>query len=268
MSAKTRPLEPAHNLPSDLRRLLTLRWLLTTLLAIAAVIVMVRLGIWQLDRLAQRRAINAQHLRVMSLPPLDLNQPHSPADLAAAIYQDATVSGVYDASGQVLLRNQVWDDRPGYHLLTPLVMEGSGQAVLVDRGWIPMDQAGPQQLAVLAENGRVTVRGRLMPSQSENGLGIPTDPPLVDGQTRLDAWNRISLERIRLQVRQPLLPVYLIAAPETTASGALQRSLPEVDLSEGPHQGYAIQWFIFAAILAIGYPFYVRKQLRFPASHA
>ncbi len=252
----------------DLHELLRLRWILTSLLVLAAMLVMARLGIWQLDRLAQRRAINAQHVRVMSLPPLDLNTPRSPQALTDAIYQDATVRGHYDRAGEVLLRNQVWEDRPGYHLLTPLVIDGSGQAVLVDRGWVALDQAAPAQLAALAESGTLTVTGRLMPSQTENGLGTPSDPPLAAGQTRLDAWNRINLERIGLQMSAPLLPVYLIAAPDEAHPGLLPRSLPEVDLSEGPHQGYAIQWFIFAAILAIGYPFYVRKQLRQPASRA
>jgi surfeit locus 1 family protein len=107
-----------------------------------------------------------------------------------------------------------------------------------------------------------------MLSQPEGGLGMPLDPTLAAGQTRLDAWNRINLERIGLQMDRPLLPIYLIAAPDPAHPGPTQRSIPEVDLSEGPHIGYAIQWFIFAAILAIGYPYYVRKQLRQPSSRA
>jgi surfeit locus 1 family protein len=268
MSTQPHTLRPAPHPSANSHSIFSLRWILTTLLVIAAVIVMVRLGFWQLDRLAQRRAINAQHLRVMSLPPLDLNQAHSSNELLAAIYQNATVSGHYDESGQVLLRNQVWENLPGYHLLTPLVIDGGQQAVLVDRGWIGLDQTSAEQLAAYSQAGEVTVQGRLMPSQSESGFGIAANPPLAQGQTRLDAWNRINLERIDQQVSQPLLPVYLLAAPEESLPGQPQRSLPEVDLSEGPHLGYAIQWFIFAAILAIGYPFYVSKQPRKPASHA
>ena len=36
---------------------------------------------------------------------------------------------------------------------------------------------------------------------------------------------------------------------------------PAIELSEGPHQGYALQWFTFATILVAGYPFYLKKQL-------
>ena len=66
-------------------------------------------------------------------------------------------------------------------------------------------------------------------------------------------------------MQAPLLPVYLTLTPED--SGAVQPgtfpqpSSLDIDLSEGPHLGYAVQWFSFAAILALGYPFFVRKNL-------
>jgi surfeit locus 1 family protein len=246
----------------------TPRWLLTTLVVIAAAAVMVRLGFWQLDRLNQRRARNAQYVRVMSLQPLNLNQPVSQQDLIASFYRDATVTGQYDFSQEVLLRNQAWDDRPGYHLLTPLLINGRDQAVLVDRGWIPLEDGTPERRAVYHEGGTVMVSGRLMPAQQESKLGGATDPALAPGQTRLDAWNWINLSRIGQQVSRPLLSAYLLAAPLPAQNAAPFRSLPEVDLSEGPHLGYAGQWFIFAIMLSIGYPFYVRHQLRTPQSRA
>ena len=179
MSAKTSTLPGG---PSAARAFFTPRWLLTTLLVILAAAVMVRLGIWQLDRLEQRRVRNAQYQRVMALPPLDLNQPLSPADLSGAVYRDAVVTGRYDFEAEVVLRNQVWDDRPGYHLLTPLVIDSTGQAVLVDRGWIPLEDGSPQSRAAYTETGLVSVRGRLMPQQQETKIGGAVDPALTAGQ--------------------------------------------------------------------------------------
>lgn len=240
------------------RAFFTPRWLLTTLLVLLAAAVMVRLGIWQLDRLDQRRTINRQYARAMQLPPLDLNQPLL-ADLSQEVYRDAVVTGEYDYSGEVLLRNQAWEDRPGYHLLTPLRIDGSDRLVLVDRGWIPLDDGSVERRAAYQQAGRVHVTGRLMPAQPEPRFGGLTDPALAPGQARLEAWNWVNLERIGLQLNRPLLPLYLIAAPEP---GSLtQRSLPAVDLSEGSHMSYALQWFAFALILLAGYPFYVRRQL-------
>lgn len=245
---------------SPLRELLSPRWLFTTLLVLLAAMVMVRLGIWQLDRLEQRRARNALIQQAMVLPPLNLNQADLP-DWNTAIYRDAVVTGKFDFPNEVVLRNQIWENRPGFHLLTPLLIEGRNQAVIVDRGWIPLEDGDPSKRAQYAEEGTLTVRGRLMPSQQTRSLGGVVDAP----QGRLDAWNWIDLPRLSQQISIPIAPLYLLAAPRNTQS-LPARSLPEPDLSEGPHMSYALQWFSFAIILLAGYPFYVRKHLR--SSHS
>jgi surfeit locus 1 family protein len=238
------------------------RWILTTLLVIAAVLVMGRLGIWQLDRLAQRKDHNARLSQGLAQPPLNLNGK-LPADMTAMEYYSARATGHYDFSQEVLLRNQYSQEgQPGFHLLTPLSLDGSSQAVLVDRGWIPLDQSAPAQRAAYAENGTLTVSGMLRRSQPEPSFGAVPDAQLAAGQTRLDFWLFINLERIAAQVERPLISVYLIAAPDPARSGLPQRKLPEIDLSEGPHLGYAGQWFLFATILLIGYPTYVGSQLK------
>ncbi len=91
--------------------------------------------------------------------------------------------------------------------------------------------------------------------------GVP-DPTLAPGQTRLDAWNIINLVRIGKESGLKLLPVYILQAPDPAWADLPYRSLPEIEISEGPHFGYAVQWFTFAAILGLGYPFFVRRQLR------
>lgn len=244
----------------DLRQLLTARWILTTLLVIAAAAVMVRLGIWQLDRLQQRRNTNARIVQGMAQPALNLNQP-LPPDLTAMEYRSAVVTGEYDYSQEVLLRNQFNEGQPGYDLLTPLRIEQSNQAVLVDRGWIPLAQGKPDLRKAYQQTGPVTLNGQMRRSQGEPAFGGVPDPHLTASQPRLDAYNFINLEQIGKQTGYAILSVYLIAAPQAGAPDLPARSLPPVDLSEGPHLDYAIQWFIFTAILLIGYPFYVRTQL-------
>jgi surfeit locus 1 family protein len=131
--------------------------------------------------------------------------------------------------------------------------------VLVDRGWIPQEDAAPEHWAQYDEGGEVTITGILRRPQSAPDLGGVPDPTLAPGETRLDTWNIVNLERIKQQVGIPLLDVYIQEAPDE-AEELPYASLPEVELTEGPHQGYAAQWFIFAAILAFGYPIYVRRQ--------
>ncbi len=250
----------------DLKPLLTPRWIITTLLVIIAVGVMIRLGFWQLDRLRQRRAFNAQVEAQINAPQLNLNaglvySGLQPDQLTGMEYHPVIASGTFDPQNQVVLRNQVNGDMPGYHLLTPFHIEGTNQSVLVDRGFIPMEDSQPSDWAKYNVSGNVTVKGIIRLGHVPQFFGV-RDPALATGQTRLDAWNAINLPRIAQQTPYPLLPVYIQAAPGPNNSTAPIASIDQPDLSDGPHLSYAIQWFSFAAILACGYPFFVRKQLK------
>ncbi len=244
-----------------MKKFFTLRWILTTLLVLAAVAVLIRLGFWQLDRLAQRRAFNASTTAQMNAPALDLNQSQPVDQLSGMEYRSVKVTGEYDFSQQILLRNQTWQDQIGYWVLTPLKIDGTSQAVLVDRGWIPYDQADPAKLAQYQEPGKVTVEGMIRQAQLKPVFGQVTDPTLAPGQTRLDTWNIVDIPRIQSQTSLTLLPVWIQEAPDPAWTGLPYRALPVIEISEGPHLSYAIQWFSFAAILVLGYPFYVRGRI-------
>ncbi|PKN92430.1 MAG: SURF1 family protein [Chloroflexi bacterium HGW-Chloroflexi-6] len=243
-----------------LKKLLTPKWILTTLLVLAAIAVLARLGIWQLDRLELRRAFNAHYLAVMAMPPLEISA--APAeDLSAMEYRAATVTGVYDYEHQIALRNRYYGNVYGYHLLTPLILS-DGSAILVERGWIPA--SGNETSAdwrKYDQPGQITLSGILRLGQEPEMGGVP-DPELVEGQTRLEFWNNVNLARIASQTPTPLLPVFF--QPEYDPADSQPPIIParaEIEISEGPHFGYAMQWFTFAIMLALGYPFFLRKQL-------
>ena len=241
--------------------MLSRKWILTTLLVLAGGVVCVRLGIWQLDRLAQRRAFNAQFIAMQSAPALVLNT-EIPQDLMDMEYRHVRVTGKYDFANQVALRNQYHDSEYGYHLLTPLLLD-DGSAVVVDRGWIPADSNdSPGGWSRYDEAGQVQVQGVMRLGTSKPDLGGVPDPTLASGQTRLDFWNFANLERISQQIPYSVLPVYIqpdVDANDNTPPIPYQ---PEIDLTEGPHFGYALQWFTFATLLYLGYPFYLRRQLK------
>jgi surfeit locus 1 family protein len=234
-------------------------WIITTIVAIAGVGVLIRLGNWQLDRLEWRRAFNERVTTQMSQPPLDLNQATLPDGLYDMEYRQAVVSGVYDHTQEVLLRNHVWDNRPGYRVLTPLQINGSEQAVLVDRGWIPFDEA--DNLSIYEEPGLVQVEGMIRRPQTRPDIGGVPDPTLAPGESRLSAFNIVNIERLQEQVDVELLPVYVQQAPDQAHTRLPYRSLPEIEITEGPHFGYALQWFAFAALLGFGYPLFAYRQI-------
>lgn len=236
------------------------QWIVTTLLALAGGIVCARLGIWQLDRLEQRRAFNAHVEAMWAAAPLALaGQPAE--DLTAMEYRAAEVSGIYDFENQVVLRNQYFEGEYGFHLLTPLLLE-DGSAVLVDRGWIPADgNESPSDWRKYDVPGQVHLKGQIRLGQARPDFGGVPDPTLTPGQARLEFWNIINLERIRGQVPYLLLEVYIQPQVDPTDTTPPIPFQPELELSEGPHMGYALQWFTFAGILVLGYPFYIRKQV-------
>ena len=235
----------------------TRKWILATLFVLAGTALCVRLGIWQLDRLDQRRAFNAQFLSARSLPLLDLNTAPSD-DLTKMEWRPAQVTGEYDFENQVALRNQYNGDQYGYHLLTPLRFNGT--AVFVDRGFIPADgNSAPADWRKYDEPGTVTVKGQIRLGQTKPAFGGVADALPANGE-KLELWNNADLTHIANQMPYPILSVMVQPDMDASDTEPPIPYQPEVEITEGPHMGYALQWFTFATILFVGYPFFLRKQ--------
>lgn len=240
-----------------LRKIFSRKWWFTTLLVLLGTAVCIRLGIWQLDRLTGRRAFNAQVQNMRERAPLDLTSAEFDT-LETMEWRAVTVTGEYDFANQIALRNQYNRDQYGYHLLTPLLF--SGTAVMVDRGWIPADgNSAPDDWRKYDETGVVTVTGQVRLGQAKPAFGGVPDALPADGSP-LWVWNNADIEKIALQQPYPVLNVYIQPDVEPEDTEPPIPYQPEIELTEGPHFGYALQWFTFAAILFLGYPFYLRKQ--------
>ena len=240
-----------------LRKIFSRKWWLTTLLVLLGTALCIRLGIWQLDRLEGRRTFNSQVESMRAMTPLDFNSDEL-GTVEDMEWRAATVTGEYDFANQIALRNQYNGDQYGYHLLTPLRFAGT--AVLVDRGWIPADSNSvPDDWRKYDEAGVVTVSGQIRLGQDKPGFGGVADALPADGSP-LWVWNNANVEMIAKQMPYPILNVYI--QPDADADDEVPPIpfQPEVELTEGSHFGYALQWFTFATILFVGYPFYLRKQ--------
>lgn len=246
------------------KTLLRKKWIIPTLLVPLAVAAMVRLGIWQLDRLEQRQAHNRQVRTMLSAEAVDLSaqtmlgpDPEiTEEDLSAWEYRTAHVRGEVDSSTGMIIRNQAWEQQPGVHLLAPLLIQGTEQAVLVDLGWIPQAEYHEGRWKQYIPSGMLEIRGMIRTSESPPAFGGQSNPSPQPGQ-HIPAWNFIEIEAIQKQMSYPLLPVYLQATPQGQQDSLPYRTQPEFELTAGPHLGYAIQWFAFATVLGIGYPVYV-----------
>lgn len=220
-----------------MNRLLRPRWIVGHLLAPAVIVGFILLGLWQLDRHEEKSELRDAVAAGQALPPLEL------ADAPEGSFRRVVAVGVYDASLQTLVFRS-HEGSSGYHVLTPLMVD-DGSAVLVDRGWIPLDFDPPAP-----PPGTVKATGVLWPAQS--GSSAPDSPPEV--VTRIDPEIQQAFAPYRLRSD------YLVLAPTPVPEVyPVATQAPEVGL--GPHLGYAGQWFLFAGVVAIGYPLLLRRTI-------
>jgi cytochrome oxidase assembly protein ShyY1 len=162
------------------------------------------------------------------------------------------VTGTYDGTHELLLRDQPRGDRVGLDVLTPLHLD-DGTDVVVDRGWVPSETAGDH-----APAGRVTV----------HGIVRATRPLSAQDSVRL-IGDRESLPRVDLARIGATLPAHLRNAwieaqsqtPPDPAPGAPRLPTPPPP-DPVNHLEYAIEWFLLALIPLAGWPIVLVRMRR------
>lgn len=219
----------------------------TAVAAVAAIAVFVRLGLWQVSRLGEKRAANATLRAALAAPPLALGA--ALPDLPAIRARRVLAEGVYDTTRVLLLSDRWRGDSAGVELVTPLRLAGGG-VVLVDRGWLrssdaidarseSVPSAGPQRVLALAE-----------PLAREPKGGAWT---LLRRSGGAAVFSARALDADSVAARVPgLLATYTLRAlPSPGEASSPLREVP-APLNESMHMGYAIQWFAMATIVAAG----------------
>jgi cytochrome oxidase assembly protein ShyY1 len=233
-------------------RRLWLRWALLIIFVAVLGVVFVNLGEWQLDRLAQRKERNATTIINEQKPVQPYEQVFTRPVTDADQWQRVEARGTFDAQHQFVVRYRSNGDADGYEVVTPL--RTATGAVLVDRGFIPL-QRGTQipSVAPAPPTGEVTVVGHVR--RDEKGRRAATTP--VGNQMRL-----INSQAVAATLPYPIATGYigLLTVQPEQQGGFQPIKLPE--LSEGPHFWYALQWFMFTAVAAVGIVVFIRGDLR------
>jgi surfeit locus 1 family protein len=218
-------------------------------IAVVVAATCVNLGLWQLRRLDERRALNAEILDRRSASPLSIEDV---AGSAAEPYRPATARGAYDIEHEVLVYGRSLDGEAGHHVVTPLLLPDGG-AVLVVRGWVPFAmQAAPVRPAAPPAN-EVRVEGFLAPDEGDGSVA-----PDANGVVRV-----LDVRGIASSLPYDVFPLPLQLADQTPPQpGSLPIPVPLPALSEGPHLSYAIQWFAFAVVALVGVVILLRRDRR------
>ncbi|HSJ71408.1 MAG TPA: SURF1 family protein [Acidimicrobiia bacterium] len=233
----------------DKRVLLRPRWILAIVIAVVLVVGFVRLGMWQLDRLDERRASNSLIEERGSAPPVPLRELTAlhGADPEGLIHRRAIVEGRYRQDLEFFSVGRTYGDRSGTLVATPFEL-ADGTLMIVARGLVPSDTPGPPADGFDLPSGAVTITGRL--DDGEEPLRIGEPPP--DGGT-ITSISRIDLDYIDTWMPGDVAPISLLLdSQDPEPTGPSPVPIPDEELTEGSHLGYAIQWFAFALIVAIG----------------
>ncbi|QIM52811.1 SURF1 family protein [Hydrogenophaga crocea] len=199
------------------------------------------LGLWQLDRAAQKTALEASIRARADLPAWGNGELLAAPDRSAALYRPVRLQGRWLPQHNVFLENRQMDGRTGFFLVTPLRLSGSEQTVLVQRGWVPRDFNDRLRVpAVDTPAGEVRVQGRLAPPPGRlYQFGEAGTGPIRQN---------IELAAYRLETGLPLLELSVQQTGDD--EGPLRRHwpLPATDVQK--HHGYAFQWFALCTLVA------------------
>ncbi len=237
----------------------TLKWIGFHLLVVGAIVAMINLGLWQLRRLDQRQAFNAVVEARYDAAPRPIDDVLTPgADADDLEWTPVVAGGTYRPDATIRIVNRSQNGSAGDNIVVPLEL-ADGRLLLVNRGFLPQGFDVPP-----AATGEVSVSGRLRPSQ-ERRTGQLSDPD----EGALTEAQRVDIERLAPQLDGELdgeldgdvLPMYVDRFESSPAEPPELQPVAKPDLSEGPHLGYAVQWFIFTIAVAVGWLLAVRRSV-------
>jgi cytochrome oxidase assembly protein ShyY1 len=234
-------------------------WILSHLFAVAVIVTFVFLGLWQLDRHEQRADRNATVQARGELPAVEVRSAlegvEGPDELR---FRTVTASGTY-GDHDLLVDNRSKNGLPGAWVLTPLRMD-DGTTLVVNRGF-QFNESGSVAPAP-APTGHVEVQGTVTTWQ-EGGCGVRTD----------DSGEPVGMACLRRSTAEEVfgadvLPIVVQRQVSDPPAADILAPVPAPELDDGPHRSYAVQWFIFAAIIATVYPLILRRVGRGVGEHA
>ena len=207
--------------------------------ALCCALLTARFGVWQLSRAHTKIAWANTVAARYGMPAVAQDAlAHDAASAEQQWYRQVVLSGEWVGARTVFLMNRTMDERSGFYVMTPLRLP-DGSAVVVQRGWVPRDDADPMKApAVVTPTGTVTVSGRAAPWPSHwidigHGNGGPV---------------RQNLERDAFQAESGLAlrPITVAEAPtDANAHDGMRRDWPATlgGVSVVTNYGYAVQWF-------------------------
>ena len=220
---------------------MSFRFLVPSILILATMAFLVSLGFWQLDRADQKRTIEASIQKANTgVVELIVNQN----ELLNKEYYEVRLQGSYISDKQFIYDNQIVDQASGYYVLTPFVLTGQSNAIMINRGFIPW-------------NGRRDQLADIAVDSASREIKIQVSKPIKRIELKTsDISNQfpVLIQAIDFDVIEEISStsfVDVIGLLDPSSDDGFVRKWEPYTGSIEKHIGYAIQWFLMALVLGI-----------------
>ncbi len=221
-----------------------------TVITIPALIVLLGLGTWQLDRLQWKNGLIAERTAraaaaPIALPPAGTQLP--PEALARLDFRHAAATGQYLHDREMYLAARTRKGAVGFQVVTPLRL-ADGAFVLVNRGWVPDERKDPATRPEGQVSGTMTVAGAIRVPGRQHWLQPDNEPA-----KNLWFWSDLGAMAGRGGIAAGgLVPVFLEADATPNPGGLPIGGQAKINLPND-HLQYAITWYALAIGLAAIY---------------
>lgn len=233
-----------------MRQLFSPRWILIHLLIGGLATLMVFLGIWQLHRLDDRRARNAEiELNTTQDIVTATQDIGSPTDE----WRRVVLTGKYVEGSDISVINRSQDGVAGDNVAAVFETEANGP-FLVNRGFVPLSVTKQP-----APRDAISLVGYVRMNQTRRNVGA------IDSSAKgTTEFQRYDLERIKtaldIGINTNFYVQLIKESPSTNAQWPSPVPFPTVD--EGPHFSYAMQWFFFSFVALAGWIVVIVRKVR------
>ncbi len=222
-----------------------------TVFTVPAVLLMLGLGVWQLERLQWKEALIAERTERTTAAPIAV--PASDADVANLEYRHLAGHGAFAHDKEIFLGARSMNGNPGYHLITPFKLD-DGRVVLVDRGWIPLDRKTADKRAEGNASGPANLDGVLRLNGKQTWF-VP------DNRPDLNFFFWVDLPAMAKLAGLPNTETrfFVEAGKDPNPGGFPIGGQTRINLPND-HLQYAITWFSLAIALSAIYVLYHRQK--------
>ncbi|NUR10568.1 MAG: SURF1 family protein [Bradyrhizobium sp.] len=216
-------------------------WL--TVLSLAAIVLLIALGVWQIERRAWKLALIDRVEQRVHAPAQPIPSPASwPAVRAANDeYRHVSVTGRFLHDRETLVQ-AVTEEGPGYWVLTPLE-RADGTLVLINRGFVPSERRDASTRRDGNPDGQIEITGVLRMTEPKGGF-------LRNNVPQHNRWYSRDVAAIAAARGLHDVAPFFVDADAGSQSGSGPIGGLTVVRFPNNHLIYALTWFALAFMLA------------------